>query len=120
VAESKQLWSWKMPLRYVIAVMLACAIAGAGFGMGRHLQKSFTEEIRQRLRTAKAEGRLPKELESVDIDTFTLENCDVRLTERDERRIWAADWLLYGWHIWVPITFIISIGVAFLTRGRTG
>jgi hypothetical protein len=105
-------------MRYVIAAVVACLVIGAGFGLGRHLKQAFIEDFRQRLRTAKAEGTLPKELEGVDLDTFNLEGWEVRLPKNAERQIWLADWLLYGWHLWVPATIIISMVVAYITKGR--
>lgn len=107
-----------MLLRYGIAVIVACIITAGGFGLAQHLRSSFIAELRQHLRTMKAEGKLPQELESVDIDNFTPEGWEVRLTEGQERRLKTADWLRYGWHIWVPVVFVASIAVAYFTTRR--
>ena len=105
-------------MRYLVAAVVACLVIGAGFGFGRHLKRAFIEDFRQSLRTAKAEGRLPKELEGVDLDTFSPEGWEFRITTKAERQIWLADWLIYGWHIWIPATVIISMTIAFVTKGR--
>lgn len=105
-------------MRYIIAVVVASLLTGAGFGVGRYMKRALIEDLRGSLRTAKAEGTLPKELEGVDIDNFTLEGWEIRLSQKAMRQIWISDWLLYGWHIWIPIVFLGSIGIAYLTSGR--
>jgi hypothetical protein len=107
-------------MRYILAAIVASLVTGAGFGFGRYLKKSFIDEFRQELRTAKAEGRLPKELEGIDLDNFSLEGWEVRLPKKAERQLSLADWLLYGWHSWVPATFVVSIAVAYVTKSRAG
>ncbi len=105
-------------VRYVVAAIVAGLVIGGGFGLGHHLKRSFIENFRQHLRTAKAERTLPKELEGVDLDTFNLEGWEVRLPKNAERQIWLADWLLYGWRLWAPTTIIISMLIAYLTKSR--
>jgi hypothetical protein len=107
-------------MRYAVAAVVACLVIGAGFGIGRHLKRAFIEDFRESLRTAKAEGKLPKDLEGVDLETFNPEGWEFRLPEKAARQIWISDWLLYGWHIWVPATIIISMAVAYITKRRAG
>jgi hypothetical protein len=105
-------------MRYAIAAVIACVVIGAGFGFGRYLKHAFIQDLRRNLKAAKAEGKLPKELENADLGTFNLEGWEIRLPEGAERKLRLADWLLYGWHLWVPATIIISMTIAYATKGR--
>jgi hypothetical protein len=84
-----------MPTRYVIAIVMAGLITGAGFGVARYLHNSFLERFHQSLHEAAAAGTLPKELEGADLDTVPLEGLEFRVSASDETRIKIADWLAY-------------------------
>jgi hypothetical protein len=105
-------------IRYAIAIIFTCVAVAAGLGIGRHLRTSFIQGLRDELRTAKADGKLPSEWKDVDIDNFAFEELDLKVTEGQERQLWLADWLSCGWRIWGPVILIASVGVAYLMGPR--
>ena len=109
-----------IPLRYILAIAIACIIMSAGFTVSWHFHRSFVESFRQKLRAAAAAGELPKELEGADLDTITPEAFDLRVTEGEELRLVIADLLSYRWYIWIPIVVAFCLGSAYLCGPRGG
>ncbi len=109
-----------MPTRYIVAVAVSCLVTAAGLGISRHFHRSFVEHVRQSVRAAAAAGTLPKELEGVDLDNFKLENMEVRVDVGWSRRLMIADFLVGFWFVWIPVTFTVSIAIAYLSGGRAG
>ncbi len=103
-----------MPTRYIIAIVMAGLITGAGFGLARYLHNSFLERFHQSLHEAAAAGTLPKEFEGVDLDNVPLENLELGVGASDEIRIKIADWLSYGRYVWVPLVCAACLGLAYV------
>ena len=103
-----------VPQRYTIALALSCVLVIAGFAVSKYLRHSFAEEIRQKFRDAAAAGKLPKELEGVDLDTWTPAGFDIKVTAVQMTRLQIADLLAYVWYIWIPAVCAICFGTAYL------
>ena len=67
-----------LPLRYIFVLAASCLLVIAGLAGSKYLHHSFIERFRQDLRAAAAAGKLPKELDGVDLDTVTLEGLEIR------------------------------------------
>jgi hypothetical protein len=102
-----------IPTRYIIAIAMAGLITGAAFGLSRYLRNSFLERFHQSLHEAAAAGTFPKEFEGADLDNVPLENLELRVSAGDEIRIKIADWLSYGWYVWVPLVCAACLGLAY-------
>ena len=103
-----------MPLRYFFALAASCLLVIAGFAVSKHLRDSFAEELRQSLREAAAAGKLPKELEGVDLDTWTPAGVDIKVTASQENRLMVASLLSNLWFVWIPVVCAICFGTAHL------
>jgi hypothetical protein len=109
-----------LPLRYIYAVTASCLLVIAGFVISKYLHRSFVEEFRQNLRAAAAAGKLPKELEGVDLDTVTPAGFEIRVTDAQMARLQIADLLSYRWYIWIPGVCAVCFGIAyFLSRSAS-
>jgi hypothetical protein len=109
-----------LPLRYIYAVIASCFLVIAGFAGAKYLRRSFVEEFRQNLREAAATGRLPKELDRVDLDTVTPEGFTMRVTAAQETRLMIASLLSNLWFVWVPMVCAGCFGTAYLLGRSAG
>jgi hypothetical protein len=107
-------------MRYIIALTISCLVTAAGLGISRYLHRSVMERVRAGIRTAAADGTLPKELEGMDPDTMMLEGVDVKLPEKEARKLLIADILVKLWFVWIPATFGVSIAIAYFAGGKAG
>ena len=78
------------------------------------MHRSLVEQFRQSLREDAAAGRLPKELDGVDLDTVTPEGFEIKVTADEMNRIMIADLLSNLWFIWIPAVFAGCLGIAYL------
>ena len=109
-----------MPMRYIIALTVSCLVTAIGLGISRYLHSSVMERVRDGIRTAAADGTLPKELEGKDPDTMMMDGVDVKLPEGDSRKLLIADLVVKLWFVWIPATFVAAIGIAYVAGGKAG
>jgi hypothetical protein len=109
-----------VPLRYIFALTASCLFIIAGLAGSKYLQRSFVDEFRQSLRETAAAGKLPKELDGVDLDTVTPSGFDVRVTASQMNRKLVGDLLSNLWFIWIPAVFAACFGTAYMMRRSVG
>jgi hypothetical protein len=101
-------------VRYVLAAAIACLIISAGFTVSWHIHRSFLDRFRQQLRADAAAGKLPRELEGVDLDSVTPEGFDVRVSDAEMTRMQIADLLSHLWFVWAPLVVVVCLGMAWI------
>jgi hypothetical protein len=108
-------------MRYVVALLVACLLIGAGTLYVRLAHRSIEFKLREALRRQKEAGTLPPELQDVDPDAAALADMQVKLSRGDETRLQAAMWLSDLWYVLAPLTVAICLGAAWLIgRWRRG
>jgi hypothetical protein len=104
-------------ITYGLALLVAALVVGAGFVFVRQthneLQERFTQ-VKQQLKTQQAEGKLPPDLQGVDIDTLEPTQFGVRLPADFFKRLMLADLLAAYRLILIPLVFALCLGLALL------
>lgn len=103
-----------MLLRYIIAVIVACVLTAGGFGVAASLKQGILKGIRQGLREQKVAGTLPPELQNLDLDTWVPGDVGIQVSSSAMKRMAAAEFILNGWFVWVPLVIAICLGTTAL------
>lgn len=102
-------------MRYAISLAVAVLLIAAGAGYVRYVEQSFEQQARQRLREAKAAGKLPPE---IDPEAPELPAMGFPLTAPEMRRIQIAQ-LLVAWRLVLILTVLLaSLAIARIIRRR--
>ncbi len=102
-------------VRYGASLAVAMLLIVAGALYVRHAERSIEQQMRQRLREAKAAGNLPPE---IDPESANLTNLGVLLPASEMRRIEFAH-LLVAWRfVLIPLVLLGSLVVARLAKHR--
>lgn len=110
-------------MRYIIALIVALFIIGGAILFVHQTWESYHQCVRiVRLRQQK-EGRLPPELQGIDIESADAnvlgENVSMTLPAALVRRIQITMALTDWWYIWGPLILIVCFGTAALVGAVT-
>ena len=102
-------------VRYGVSLAVAMLLIVAGALYVRQAERSIEQQMRQRLREAKATGNLPPE---IDPDAADLAKLGVPISASEMRRIELAH-LLVAWRfVLIPLVLLGSVLVARLLNRR--
>lgn len=99
--------------RYGICLAIATLLIVAGAVYVRQVQRSVEQQVRQRLRDAKAAGDLPP---GIDPEAPGLRDVGVPLPASEIRRLGFAHLLITWRYVLIPLVLLGSLGIARVLR----
>jgi len=103
-------------MRYVVALIVACTIFGAGALYVLFAFWSVETTIRETLRRQKEAGTLPPDLQDVDPDAPKLPDIAIQLPRGEQTKLQLAMLLEDWWFVLAPLTITVCLGIAKLTE----
>lgn len=107
----------RKPMLYVVAGIASMLLILGGWYFVRTSERlllSQFEEHKQQLREMRDVGKLPRELQGVDIDAMELEHMAIKLPRGLEERLEVAHLFQSYWFVLAPLAFAICFGVAWV------
>jgi hypothetical protein len=106
-----------MPVRYIVAAVVACLLIGAGIVFVRQTNARFQglfEESRQDLIAKREAGQLPPEWQGVDLDDLRIDQIKMPVTQDDMTRLDISRFLTKYAYVLAVFVFAVCLGVAAL------
>jgi hypothetical protein len=106
-----------MPVRYIVAALVACLFIGAGIVFVRQTNAKFFgnfEEFRQDLIAKRNAGKLPPEWQGVDLDDLRIDEMKMKVTHDDIVRLDISRFLTAYRYFLAVLVFAVCLGVARL------
>src|SRR5271168_405604 len=107
----------RKPMLYIIAGIASLLLLLGGWYFVRSSERfllSRFEEHKQQLREMRDAGKLPPELQHVDIDRMELEHVAMKLPPGLEERLELAHLLQNYWFVLAPLAIGLCFGMAWL------
>jgi hypothetical protein len=106
-----------MPLRYIVAALVACLLIGAGIVFVRQTNARFQgilEESRQDLIAKRDAGKLPPEWQGVDLDELGIDQIKMPVPYDYLIRLDISRYLTKYAYVLAVFVFAVCLGVAAL------
>ncbi|HEV8061706.1 MAG TPA: hypothetical protein VGP68_17650 [Gemmataceae bacterium] len=107
----------RKPMLYVVAGIASLLLILGGWYFVRASERvllSQFEEHKQQLREMRDAGKLPPELQGMDIDRMDLEHMAMRLPPGLEERLEVAHLFQSYWFVLGPLAVALCFGVAWV------
>jgi hypothetical protein len=106
-----------MPVRYIVAAVVACLLIGAGIAFVRQTNARFQggfEEFRKDLVAKREAGQLPPEWQGVDLDDLRVDQIKMPVPYDDLIRLDISRFLTKYSYFLAVLVFAVCLGVAAL------